>query len=165
MDTLAAGTMPLYEARLSIGGSTEFGYPLEALRTRAAPVPPSGARFDVAFDGPIEGENLTGHVTGVDHVLIRADGRMELHLHGRIVTTDGASISFSGSGVAVADPATGLFQLYDSATLQTADSRYLWVNGLPIWGIGALDLPHGEIRVTGYTSPTVAAASLHQADQ
>lgn len=157
MDTLAFGATPLYEARLTIVATRDFGYPLEALRSRSTPVPPSGARYDVEFVGTIEGERLTGTVSGVDHVYVRADGRMELHLHGRVVTADGAPMAFSGSGVAVADPASELVRIYDSATLHTADPRYLWVNALPMWGVGTLDLARSELRVTGFTGPDAAA--------
>lgn len=156
MEDLTSLLQPLYDVRLAIVATSDFGYSLQALISRSPPLPPSGARFDVAFDGTVEGPRLSGTISGVDYAHVRADGRMELHIHGRVVTSDGAPLSFSGGGVAIPDPSTGLLRMYESATLHTSDPRYLWVNGLPIWGTGTIDIARGEIRVTGFTS----AASL-----
>ena len=142
---------PLYEARFAITGIGEYGYSLEALFSGTAPPPPGGARFDVVFEGALEGPRLSGTAAGTDYARVRGDGRMDLHIHLRIATPDGAAVAFFGGGVAVPDPATGLLRLYINAALHSSDPRYAWVNGLPVWTTGTADLARREIRVTGYT--------------
>ena len=66
----------------------EYGVSLQTLTSGQAP-PPEGARVDVHFEGPITGAKISGSVKGVDHLNFRADGGMELHIHGEITTEDG----------------------------------------------------------------------------
>jgi hypothetical protein len=104
---------PLYDATLRIDEVIDFGYPLAALAS-GAPIPPSGIRFDVNFSGTVRGPRLTGAVGGVDYLSVRADGRLELHLHARVRTEDGASPAFVGTGLAIARRDAGPLSLFDS---------------------------------------------------
>jgi len=153
MNTPSRVAEPLYEARLRILATTDFGYPLQALASGSAQPPPWGARFDFAFEGSVEGARLTGTVVGVDYLNIRADGRIELHIHGRLNTADGASLSYSGNGVALPQPGTGLLHFSENVLLHCSDPRYTWVNRLPVWARGTIELARGEIRATGFASP------------
>jgi hypothetical protein len=40
------------------------------------------------------------------------------------------------------------------SVLHSSDARYAWVNALPIWGHGTIDLTRGELVVTGFTIPS-----------
>ena len=153
---------PLYDAQLHIDEIIDFGYPLAALASDT-PLPPSGVRFDVTFSGTVAGTGLNGAVVGVDYLSVRADGRLDLHLHARVRTDDGARLAFVGTGIAIATRGAGPLPLFEQVTLHSTDARYLWVNGLPIWGHGTIDLSRAELRVRGFTDPDVLAGALQRA--
>jgi hypothetical protein len=140
----------LYEAELQFTSITEYGVGLEDFVAGKASIPPAGARFDVGFEGSLEGPRVSGHVTGVDYIYVRADGRFELHIHGCINTADDATISFANEGVGTMDEQRGLMQIRYRVVLQTACPDYLWVNGLPVLGRGVVNPATGEIQVKGY---------------
>ena len=123
---------PLYDAHLHVDEIIEFGYPLPALAS-GTPLPPSGVRFDVSFSGTVAGTRLNGSVVGVDYLSVRADGRLDLHLHARVRTDDGARLAFIGTGIAITTGVAGPLPLFEQVTLHSTEARYVWVNGLPIW--------------------------------
>jgi len=97
---------------------TSYGAPaLDALLSGAAAPPPQGARYDVAFEGPVTGR-LRGTVKGIDYLHIRPDGRGQLHIHGEITTEDGKKIALSADGVAMGQPP--VLQLRENVTLTTS---------------------------------------------
>ena len=57
-----ANQMPgelIYEYDLQVTGVTTYGAPaLDALVSGAAGIPPQGARYDLALEGPIVGQRL-----------------------------------------------------------------------------------------------------------
>ncbi len=110
---------------------------------------PEGARFDLSFEGSIDGPGLKGSVHGVDVINIRADGRMELHIHAQFDLTDEGKVSFFADGVATLDP-KGILHLRENVTLRSNSPSYAWVNSIPVWGIGTPNVATGEIRVEGY---------------
>ena len=89
----------IYEFELDVVGITDFGITLEAILSGQTPVPPQGARLDVAFAGSGTGR-IAGHAQGVDYVRMRADGRIDLDIHALIETHDGHRIALSANGVA-----------------------------------------------------------------
>ncbi|HLN70855.1 MAG TPA: hypothetical protein VK280_26740 [Streptosporangiaceae bacterium] len=53
----------IYEYTIQSTGATSYGVPaLDALLSGAADIPPQGARYDLAFQGPIVGQRLRGTV-------------------------------------------------------------------------------------------------------
>jgi hypothetical protein len=64
-----ASAMPgelTYEYTVQFTGVTSYGAPdLGALLSGAADSPPQGARYDVAFEGPVVGQKLRGTVKGI----------------------------------------------------------------------------------------------------
>jgi len=119
------------------------------LSGRALP-PPAGARIDVAFEGPISGPKLKGHISGVDYLHIRADGHVRLHIHGEITTDDGDKVAFFGDGIAYSQGNTGLLQLRENITLTTSCPAYAWVNQVTGWGQGTVEPAKGEVKVKAY---------------
>ena len=101
---------------------------MEALLSGQAPPPGEGVRLDVYFEGPISGEKINGSVKGVDYLHVRADGRMQLDIHGEITTADGKKIALYADGVASGQPP--VLQLRENATLTTSHPEYAWVNPL-----------------------------------
>ena len=51
---------------------------LDALLSGVADIPPQGARYDLAFQGPIVGQRLLGTVELTDYIHVRPDGRVQL---------------------------------------------------------------------------------------
>ena len=90
----------IYEYDLDVTGVTDYGVTLPAILSGQAKVPAQGARIDVAFAGRGKGR-LTGKVTGVDYLRIRADGRIDLDIRATIETDDGHRIALSAEGVGV----------------------------------------------------------------
>ena len=142
----------LYEVTLKFTGATEFGVSMEALSSGKVPPPPEGARFDVAFAGSLRGTKLTGTITGVDYLSVRADGRFQLHIHAAITTEDGANIALFADGVAIPREGSSVLDLKENVTLTTSASAYSWVNKLQVWGIGTVDLATQEVNVKGYAA-------------
>jgi hypothetical protein len=142
----------LYEAALRFTKVTDYGIRLEAIISGQAAPPPEGARIDVAFEGTMSGAKLNGRVSGVDYLNIRADGRVELHIHAEITTADDQRIAFFADGVASPEPGTGRFQLRENGTFTTASPGYAWLNQLQVWGTGTVDPSTGQIAVKGYAA-------------
>ncbi len=140
----------IYEYTVQFTGVTSYGAPpLDALLSGVAAPPPQGARYDVAFEGPVVGQ-LLGTVKGIDYLDIRPDGRGQLHIHGEITTDDGKKIALFADGVAIFKEGPPIGDLRENATLTTSEADYAWVNPLQIWAPGTVDLSKGEVHITGY---------------
>ena len=142
----------LYEVSAKFTGATEFGVSMEALSSGKVPPPPEGARFDVAFVGSLRGPKLTGTITGVDYLSVRADGRFQLHIHAALTTEDGANIALFADGIGVPREGSSVLDLKENVTLTTSAGAYSWVNKLQVWGVGTVDLATQEVHVTGYAA-------------
>jgi hypothetical protein len=149
--TIAVGEL-IYEVTLNFAKVTEYGVSMEAIVSGQSAPPPEGARIDVEFDGTVTGPELKGRVNGVDYLHVRADGRVQLHIHAEITTEDNEKIAFFGDGVAIPEEGTGLYQLRENVTLTTSSPAYSWVNLLQIWGIGTADPGKGQVNVKGYAA-------------
>lgn len=139
----------IYEYDLDITGVTDFGITMDAILSGASPVPPQGARLDVAFAGRARGK-LTGAVRGIDHLRIRADGRMDLDIRAVIETDDGHRVALAADGVALPRAGEAVADLLENVTLSTAAAPYAWVNARQIWATGSVDLAAGTIHIDAY---------------
>ncbi|HET7118205.1 MAG TPA: DUF3237 family protein [Hanamia sp.] len=142
---------PLYEYNLKITGLTEYGVSLQELASGKIPPPPEGARFDVAFAGEANGSKLSGKVSGVDYLHIRADGRFQLDIHAEITTKDGQKISLKADGVAIPRKDSSISDLRENVTLFTSSKDYAWVNTIQVWGVGTVDLSNQSVYIAGYS--------------
>jgi hypothetical protein len=146
-------TMPvkelLYTMSFHFTRVEEYGLAMSGVLSGSVPIPPQGARFDISVEGQVVGTQLAGKITATDYVMMRADGNARVHVHGAIVTNDGARIAFFSDGVFL--PGTPA-QLRESVTLQTACPQYLWVNGLEIWATGTTDPSTGQAKLKGYVA-------------
>jgi hypothetical protein len=139
----------LYEFVLRVTGVDDYGASLQAIAGGKAPPPPEGARFDMSLEGSVDGPKLKGSWHGVEYVNIRADGRAELHIHGRFDLIDGGKVSLFADGVGFID-ANGILQLRQNVTLKSNSPAHAWVNSIAVWGVGTANLATGEVRVKGY---------------
>lgn len=141
----------LYHADVRITDVVEFGTPLQPVLSGEMQPPACGARFDVRVDGTVSGPKLKGAITAVDYVTVRADGRMELHIHGIVSTEDGAKIAIFIDGLGTPEPAAGRIRLHEDVKLHSSDARYQWVNTLAVWARGAVNLQAMEVEVDAYS--------------
>lgn len=139
----------IYEYDVTITGVTDFGVTLESIMSGQTPIPPQGARLDVAFDGRGSGR-LSGRVRGVDYLVVRADGRFNLDIRATIETDDGHRISLTADGVAAPRPDGPVVDLFENVTLTTAAAPYAWVNARQIWAVGTVNLADGKIHLDGF---------------
>jgi hypothetical protein len=70
------------------------------LLSGVAEIPPQGARYDLAFQGPIVGQRRRGTIELTDYIHIRPVGRVQLHIQAEITTEDGKKIALYADGVA-----------------------------------------------------------------
>jgi len=142
----------VYEVKASLTSITEHGVSFEKLASGGMLPPPEGARVDVAFEGEFAGPRLKGRLSGVDYLHMRADGRIDLHIHASITADDGERVAFFADGVATPSDTPGVFNLRENATLQSGSPAYQWVNGLQVWAIGTANVGTGELNVKGYAA-------------
>ena len=141
----------LYEGEYRRTAQIDYGASLEALVTGQVPIPEGGALVDIHFEGELQGPKLNGYLTGVDYLLVRADGRCDLNMHARIDTADGARIAFWSDGIFVPPTdGSGIAQIRENVRLTTADLRYQWVNMLQVWLTGYIDLAKESIHAKAY---------------
>ena len=149
-EKLVAPGQFMYEYDLRFTQVVEYGVSANAVLSGQLPPPPEGARFDVYFEGPVTGPRVNGSVRGVDYLHIRADGRCQLNIHAEITTADGKKVALTAGGMAIPKPGSPIFQLRENATLITNHPEYSWLNHIPIWASGTVDVSTGEIKVKGY---------------
>lgn len=139
----------IYEYDLDITGMTDYGVSLEAILSGAQPIPPQGARIDVAFAGQATGR-LAGRVHGIDHLRMRADGRIDLDIRAVIETADGHRIALSADGAGTLRAGEPVADLRENVALTTAAEGYAWVNSRQIWGVGTVNVATGKIHIDAY---------------
>ncbi len=139
----------IYEYDLDVTGMTDYGMSLDAILSGEAKIPPQGVRIDVAFEGRATGR-LAGRVRGVDHLRIRADGRIDLDIRAIVETKDGHRIALSADGVGVPRAAEPIADLRENVNLTTAAEDYAWVNTRQVWGIGTVNFAVGKIHIDAY---------------
>ena len=139
----------IYEYDLDVTGMADYGVTLQAILSGQARVPPQGARIDVSFAGRASGR-LSGRVTGVDYLRLRADGRVDLDIRAVVETEDGHRIALSAGGVGVPRASEPIADLRENIGLTTASEQYAWVNTPLIWGVGTVNFATGKIHIDAY---------------
>ncbi|MBU3822068.1 DUF3237 domain-containing protein [Flavobacteriaceae bacterium XHP0103] len=142
-DTIMTEKKLLFEETINLTGLTEYGFPMCDL-IAGKPIPPEGARFDINFEGDVEGERINGKIKGIDYLEVRSDGRFFLTLHATITTSDGANIKVEEIG----NNKNGELKLF--MKFHSSDKKYAWLNNQDVIGNGFVDLKSGEAKVNGY---------------
>ncbi|KAA9042150.1 DUF3237 domain-containing protein [Ginsengibacter hankyongi] len=150
MRTIEMGN-PVYEYTVNITDIQEYGVSFEELMTGKIQLSSEGARFDVHFSGKASGPKLSGTVTGVDYLHIRADGRFQLDMHAEIITQDGSKTSLKADGIAIPRKDSSISDLRENVTLFTSSKDFTWVNTIRVWGVGTVDLATKAIYIAGYS--------------
>lgn len=139
----------IYEYVIDLGETIEYGSSLTAILAGDARPPLHGARFDGPFEGPIEGR-ISGTISGCDFAFMRPDGVLELNIHARIDTDDGARIAFWAGGIGRFRAGEPIIDLAENVRLTTSHQTYDWVNGRQIWAEGTVDLEAGKVALRGF---------------
>jgi len=140
----------VYEYTPQVTRIVEYGTSAEAVLMRTSPPPKEGARLDLYLEGPVIAGRLQGTVTGVDYLNMRADGRVELHIHAHITLGDGKKVALEAGGVAVPEEGSSVFQLREHVCLTSNDPSLAWVNTTEVWARGTVDVSSGQVHLRAY---------------
>lgn len=143
--TIAVGEY-LYEVVAGFTGVTEFGVALSDLLAGQAAPHPAGTRFDIAFEGTVEGPRVKGTIRGVDYLELRADGRFALNIRAVVTTHDQQTLAFTAHGLLEQHPGCPAVRLIETASFQTASPAYEWLNRVLAIGLGSVEPAKGEVR-------------------
>jgi hypothetical protein len=141
----------VFDEEIQLTGITEFGISWEDLVKGNAQLPAQGARFNLEFEGSVNGENINGVIKGVDYLEIRADGKFMLNIHATIITDDGETISIKETGISTPDP-SGKAVLHLNMDFYTVSEKYEWLNKKQVWSVGEVDMTTGKVNVTGFSN-------------
>ena len=147
-DTIAAELVFSWKS-FNIIKIVEYGVSFDTIMSEKVTLPPEGARFDAYFEGVIEGPKMKGTISCADAIHVRADGRIQLHIHGEITTDDGEKIALFADGISTHQKGTNFYH-NENVTLFTSSPKYSWVNQLQIWANGNIDPGKGVIDIKGY---------------
>ncbi len=89
---------------------------------------PAGVRIDFHFEGTATSEHWEGErpVKGVDYVTVRADGNMELDIHG-IIGEKKEAVSYKAIGVSIANEDQSA-DPKELIVFQTGNEELAWLN-------------------------------------
>ncbi|MCI0425086.1 MAG: DUF3237 domain-containing protein [Actinobacteria bacterium] len=89
---------------------------------------PNGMRIDFPFTGTATSSHWDGErpVSGVDYVTVRADGNMELDIHG-VIGEKREKVAYAAIGVSIANP-DGSADPKELIRFHTANEDLAWLN-------------------------------------
>lgn len=141
----------IFTEEINLTEITEYGIDWSDMLKPNTLIPLQGARFDLAFEGIIKGDQLNGVIKGVDYLEIRPDGKFSLNIHATIITNDGFTISVRETGISNPD-SSGKAILHLNMDFFTASSEYDWINKKQVWSVGEVDMKSGKVLVTGFSN-------------
>jgi len=142
-------TRLLFEERIHLTNIAEYGISWSELTAGRTTPGAEGARFDLAFEGEVEGPQIKGKIKGVDYLEIRADGKFMLSIQAHITTDDGKRIAVKEDGVLYpGENGKAFIQL--NLHFTTHYPEYAWLNNLQAWAIADVDMVRGEVVVSAY---------------
>src|SRR5690606_16520173 len=142
-NTIMTKKQLLFKESINLTGVTEYGFSFKDL-VEGKPLPLEGTKFDVNFEGNIQGDRINGKIKGVDYLEVRADGRFFLKLHATITTHDGVCIKVDEIG----SNKNGDLKLF--MKFHTNNKKYAWLNSQDVVGVGFVDLKSCKAKVNGY---------------
>jgi Protein of unknown function (DUF3237) len=140
----------VYEYTPSVTHIVEYGASADAVLMRMTPPPEEGARLDLYLEGPVIAGRLNGTFRGVDYLNVRADGRVELHIHAQITLEDGKTVALEAGGVGIPEPASPNYQLREHVQLTSNHPELAWVNTAEVWAHGNVDVSTRKGHVSAY---------------
>lgn len=149
-EQFAENTRLLFTESIQLTGIDEFGTSWIELTSGQTHPPAEGARFDLHFEGTVEGPEISGTIKGTDYMSVRADGRFMLDIYATITTEDGERIALYEDGILVPE-GNGMANLQLNLKFTAGSSRYAWLNKMQVWAIARTDMSRGEVTVQAYT--------------
>lgn len=141
----------LFEEEVYLTSISEFGISWDDFSSGNAPIPHEGARFDLSFEGQLEGPDIRGKISGIDFLEVRADGRFMLNIYATIITDDGFRIALYEDGVLT--PVEGSFaELRLNLKFTTAHEKYQWLNKRQVWALGKVNMETGKVNVKAFAT-------------
>lgn len=146
---LTDNTKLLFEEQLHLTNIAEYGIKWSELIHGETAPGPEGARFDLGFEGIIEGPNIKGKITGTDYLEVRADGKFMLNIQAAIITDDGKRIAVREDGILYPGD-NGKAKIQLNLQFITHHPGYTWINNVQGWAICEVDMLRGEVNVKVY---------------
>jgi Protein of unknown function (DUF3237) len=140
----------VYEYTPNVTEIVEYGASADAVLMRKSAPPKEGARLDLYLQGPLVAGKLKGTFRGVDYLNVRADGRVELHIHGQITLEDGKTVALEAGGVGVPQGVSPIYRLREHVQLTSNHPELAWVNETEVWARGQVDVSTGKVHLTAY---------------
>ena len=154
-------THHLFDEQVHLTGVVEYGIGWADLLQGKSAVPPEGARFDMSFEGELQGDLLSGKVKGMDYLEVRPDGRFMLTIYATIVTQDGETIALYEEGVMDPKPGEPMGNLALNLKFTTHSPKYSWLNKTNGWGLAQVNFREGSVSVSSFTHEPIYKFQLN----
>lgn len=146
---LTDNTKLLFEEQLHLTNIAEYGIKWSELTSGETAPGPEGARFDLDFEGIVEGPNIKGKIIGTDYLEVRADGKFMLNIQAAVITDDGKRIAVHEDGILYPGE-NGKAHIQLNLQFTTHHPEYTWINHIQGWAICEVDMLRGEVKVKVY---------------
>lgn len=151
LSTIENLTEELFQEEVQLTGITEFGISWVDMLNGKATIPHEGAKFNISFEGYVEGQGIKGLKRGVDYLEVRADGKFILDIYAIIETDDGENILMHEDGVLIpAEDGSHRGELKFNMSFHTSSTKYSWLNKTPVWAKGTVDMEKGIVKIKAY---------------
>ncbi len=147
--TINNNTELIFTEDIHLTGITEYGFSWSELVSGQKTPGPEGARFDLAFEGTVDGPDIKGTIKGIDYLEVRADGKFMLNIQAMIETEDGKRIAVKEDGI-LYPGANGKANIQLNLQFTTHYPEYQWMNHLQVWALTDVDMQRGEVKVNAY---------------
>lgn len=149
ISTIDNNTEPVFKEDIYLTGITEYGFSWNELVSGQKSPGPEGARFDLAFEGTVDGPGIRGTIKGIDYLEVRSDGKFMLDIQAMIETDDGKRIAVREDGILYPAP-DGKANIQLNLQFTTHYTEYRWMNHLQVWALADVDMQRGEVKVNAY---------------
>ncbi|MFH5831950.1 DUF3237 family protein [Halalkalibaculum sp. DA3122] len=146
---LANNTELLFEEQINLTNIAEYGIKWSELTSGKTAPGPEGARFDLDFEGIVNGPKIKGKIKGTDYLEVRADGKFMLNIQAAVVTDDGKRIAVREDGILYPGE-NGRARIQLNLQFTTHYPEYTWMNNVQGWAICEVDMQRGEVNVKVY---------------
>lgn len=146
---LTDNTELLFEEELQLTNIHEYGTKWDELTTGKVTPGPEGVRFDLDFEGTINGPQINGKIKGTDYLEVRADGKFMLNIHATVITNDGKHIAVREDGI-LFPKENGKANIQLNLQFTTHHPEYSWMNNVQGWAICEVDMQKGIVDVKVY---------------
>lgn len=146
---LTSNTELFFEEQIHLTNIREYGTRWNDLTSGKTTPNPEGARFDLDFEGIVDGPQIKGKIKGTDYLEVRADGKFMLNIQAFVDTDDGKRIAVREDGILYPSE-NGKANIQLNLQFTTHDPEYAWINSVQGWALCEVDMHLGEVKVKVY---------------